>query len=352
MTKTKPRRVAIDPEVVSHDWNMLNNQYTFGRPHWLGGRAADAHLSRHLVLAAGAPRRADASASCRRSGTTTSAAPRLAFALTPTISASSSRTPRRCSAALRNFDIHHDSDSCGFSISLGNPIWWRMPECSERSRLDAHSDTKVAPAPVSAMERSRAAHLGFGPTHTMGASVNWLATYDMSYLPTTLWDNGGSVEGALWWGVADTRGSWNLNATAKAAGGVMYRNPGGGITTDEPLRRRGVWHAPSWSRRRRVRWASAARSRVRGYAAGGIQRRSGAVAAAHLRGRRRSVSDHVECHSCARWARRCFATTAGAAGTRRVTAISAATIRRSRAIALPRSMSNSRRPCSAPSGRC
>ena len=262
MTKTKPRRVAIDPEVVSHDWNMLNNQFTFGRPHWL---AAERPTHDYLDTWFTPQVRRDA----------------LTLGIMPTIWYNDDggatigirthtdylgqfeQNTSSVFCGVRNFDIHHDSDSCGFSISLGNPVWWRIPNVSQQLTAFRYEGRTGAGLRI---ERSRAAHLGFGPTHTMGVSVNWLATYDMSYLPATLWDNGGSVEGALWWGIADTRGSWNLNASAKAAGGVFYRNPGGGITTTNR------YDAEAYARPELV--ATAARPvgkrstlRLRGYAA-------------------------------------------------------------------------------------
>ena len=105
---------------------------------------------------------------------------------------------------LRHFDWNHDSSTCGFSFSLGNPTWWRMPNVSQK--LTAFRFEGRAGASVR-IEQVRAVHLGFGPTHTLGGSIQWLATYDMAYLPPTLWDDGGSAEAALWWGVADTRGA-------------------------------------------------------------------------------------------------------------------------------------------------
>jgi hypothetical protein len=229
MTRTKPRRVAIDPEVVSHDWNMLNNRYTFGGLHGLAaGRPTHNYLDTWFTP------------QVRRDAWTVGIMPTVWYndvgGATIGIRTHSDylgqfeQNTSSVFCGVRNFDIHHDSNSCGFSISLGNPVWWRIPNVSQQ--LTAFRYEGRAGAGVR-IERSRAAHLGFGPTHTMGVSVKWLATYDMSYLPATLWDNGGSVEGALWWGVADTRGSWNLNARATAAGGVFYRNPGGGITTDK-----------------------------------------------------------------------------------------------------------------------
>jgi len=74
-------------------------------------------------------------------------------------------------------------------------------------------------------------HLDAGPTHVVGGSLNWVATYDLAYLPHQLWDDGGSFEGALWAGTSTQVGKWSVGWRATATGGVMYRNPSGGFST-------------------------------------------------------------------------------------------------------------------------
>ncbi len=230
MTRSKPRRVMLDPSVISHDWNMLNNQYTFGSlPRWLSGRDAPTHVYFDTYF----------SPQASRDHLTVGIMPTLWYNDVggATIGLRSrddylGRFEQNVVSefcGLRHFGSGgHDLDTCGLSVSLGNPTWWRMPNVSER--LGAFRYEGRAGASVS-LERVRAAHIGFGPTHTLGGSIQWLATYDMAYLPLTLWDDGGSAEAAIWWGVSDTRGGWGLTLKATAAAGVMYRSPGGGFTT-------------------------------------------------------------------------------------------------------------------------
>ena len=229
-TRSKPRRVMVDPFAIAHDWNMLNNQYTFRwLPQWLRGREAPTHVYFDTWFSPQASR------------------DHLTVGIMPTLwynDASGATIGFRSRAdylgrfeqnvtsefcGLRHFgSTDHKLDTCGFSVSLGNPTWWRMPNVSQH--LSAFRFEGRAGASVS-MERVRAAHVGFGPTHTFGGSLQWLATYDLAYLPPTLWDDGGSVEAAVWWGVADRHGRWDVSFTAKAVGGAMYRSPGGGFTT-------------------------------------------------------------------------------------------------------------------------
>jgi hypothetical protein len=117
---------------------------------------------------------------------------------------------------------------CDFTLSLTNPVWLRAPNITEH--ITAFRVEGRVGAGLS-VERQRAPHLGFGPTYTTGISLNWTATQDVAYLPAELWNNGGTGEGAIWAGVSDKRGSWTLGGTARLAGGVMYGNPGTGVTT-------------------------------------------------------------------------------------------------------------------------
>ncbi|MGH7524499.1 MAG: M1 family metallopeptidase [Gemmatimonadales bacterium] len=228
-TKTRPRRVLVDPDVISHDWNMLNNRFTFGRLPWSGAdEPTHAYLDTWF------------SPQVRRDELTLGIMPTvwyndaggttIGFRTHANYLGQFDENTTSVSCGTRNFDVHHSDRSCGFSISLGNPTWWRIPYVSER--LTAFRQEGRAGAGLS-VERSRAEHLGFGPTHTIGVSLKWLATYDLNYLPARLWDDGGTAEAALWWGVSDTRTGWNLAFSARAAGGVFYRNPGDGITTDK-----------------------------------------------------------------------------------------------------------------------
>jgi hypothetical protein len=230
MTRSKPLRVMLDPFTIAHDWNMLNNQYTFRwLPHWLGGGDTPSHVYLDTYFSPQASR------------------DRLTIGLMPTLwyndvggvtlglhtrddylgMFEQNAVSEFC--GVRHFgSASGDLDTCGFSVTLGNPTWWRIPNVSEKLNVFRYEGRAGASVE---MERVKSAHSGFGPTYTVGGSLQWLATYDLSYLPTTLWDDGGSAEASAWWGVANAHGNWKLDFTAKVVGGVMYRSPGGGFTT-------------------------------------------------------------------------------------------------------------------------
>jgi hypothetical protein len=229
-TRSKPHRIMLDPFTEAHDWNMLNNQFTFRMlPHWLTGKdePTEYYLDKWF-----SPR-------ASRDHLTAGLMPTLwyndAGGVTLGVQERDDYLGRFEQNSLSAFcglksvgSSRRQADACGGSISLGNPTWWRAPNLSEELKAFRYEGRIGASLRV---EQVRAAHSGFGPTRTIGGSVQWLATYDLAYLPSTLWDNGGTAETALWWGIAGRSGGWQLNLQAKATGGVMYRSPGGGFTT-------------------------------------------------------------------------------------------------------------------------
>ncbi len=228
-TGSKPSRVMLDPDEDSHDWDILNNQRVLNP--WTRLLRGDAPTHVYFDTWFSPEARRDA----------------LTIGVMPTVwyndAGGITIGYRTRSNYLGRYDDNVGTASCGtgisarpalkvkecdFSLSLGNPTWWRIPDVSEE--LHAFSIEGRASAGVS-VEQRITPHLGYGPTYTRGISANWLATYDLAYLPTALWDNGGTFEGALWWGVTDRSGPWRVHVNARAAGGVMYSNPAAGITT-------------------------------------------------------------------------------------------------------------------------
>ena len=230
VTRSRPKRILLDPFTIAHDWNMLNNQFTFTwLPAWLAGQKPPTQVYFDNYFS---PR-------ASRDHLTVGLMPTLWYNDVGGVTVgyhtredylgrfAQNSASEFC--GLRHFGAKdHTLETCGFSLSIGNPTWLRMANVSQQ--LNAFRFEGRAGASVR-MEKVAAAHNGFGPTKTLGGSVQWLATYDLTYLPPTLWDNGGSVEAAAWWGVAGRSGRWSLDFQAKAVGGVMYRSPGGGFTT-------------------------------------------------------------------------------------------------------------------------
>ncbi len=238
-TRSRPRKVLLDPLVYSHDWDMLNNQHTFGFSPLrtvLGDEPTALYADTWFTSQA------------RRDARTVGLSP-VAWYNDP---AGAVVGVHLRSNYLGEFDrwtamVSYGSGAgavdsvrrrdVGVEVSLENPTWWRRPHGT--TRLSAFRVEGRAGAAVS-LEQSRQAHLGFGPVRSVGGSLSWTATYDTRYLEPALWDDGGTLEGALWAGYR-TGGAWPLLLRVTAAGGVMYARPGAGITTAN--RYDGQWYA-------------------------------------------------------------------------------------------------------------
>jgi hypothetical protein len=228
-TRSKPARVVLDPDEDSHDWDLLNNQQVLNP--WIrllrGGAPTHFYFDTYF------------SPQARRDALMVGVMPTIWYNDAGGITVGY----RTQSNYLGRYDDNIGMSSCGTgigaraslkvkecdaSLSLRDPTWWRIPNVSEE--LHAFGVEGRASVGVS-VEQHVTPHLGYGPRYTRGVSANWLATYDLNYLPPALWDDGGTFEGALWWGVADKVDQWQVQVTARAAGGVMYSNPGSGIST-------------------------------------------------------------------------------------------------------------------------
>jgi hypothetical protein len=228
-TRSKPLHVAIDPFELSHDWNVLNNQRYFALPRRLlvGDQPVSVYADDYF-----SPR---------------ASRDRLTIGLMPTawynriggvtlgVRTSTDYLGRfdqnvdllSCSTGAGAHDLVQRKE-CDFWLVLNDPTWLQAAHLHQQLRA-FHVEGRVGGGVQ--VERIAAAHQAFGPTRTAGVSLNWVATFNTSYLPPALWDNGGSVEAALWWGVTDTRANWALSFNARAAAGVMYSNPAPGFTT-------------------------------------------------------------------------------------------------------------------------
>jgi hypothetical protein len=163
----------------------------------------------------------------------------------------------------------------------------------------------------------------------LGGSVAWAATYDDRYLDPALWDNGGTVEAALKWGVRDTRGGWTLGVMATAAGGVAYSRPGAGITTADRYDAQ-PYARPELEATARRPLGTRLSVAVRGYAAGVF---SGDAILAQRRIYAAGADPYQEMSDpfSAQWVRHWRGAPAGVAGRHLAAAICAALIRRCRA---------------------
>ena len=296
-THSKPRRIMLDPFTVVARLEHAQ-QPVHVRPCCRTGSPAASeptrHLSRQLVLAAGEPRRSSPSGSCRRSGTTTPAASRLAFARSRRLSRPlRAELARRCSAACSSVGTApRQSTAAVFSISLGNPTWWRAPNVSQQLTAFRYEGRAGAGLRIEQIARG---------TPRVRADAHHRACRCNGWRPTT-WLPAGHALGQRRIGrrrrsggelpIAAAAGS--CSCSAKATGGVMYRNPGGGIHHDQPLRCAGVRPARTHRDRDAIDRQAQSRCGVRAYAAGVFSGDPVLSQRRHLRGRRGSVPVDVE----------------------------------------------------------
>jgi hypothetical protein len=225
VTKKKPDHVLIDPEVQSHDWNMINNRARRTLLGWDTGDGGVWGIDRVF------------STDTRRD--------RVSNAVLPTVwyntEGGATVGGRLRSNYLGRYDQYlielnvgtrdccrSGNDPVNIYARLRNPTWLRVPRLS--TSLSAFSVEGRAGAQVAA-EYQPKGHLGFGPTTAIGGSLQWVATENMRYLDPAQYEDGGTVETELHGRWADHWGAWDLGGKLSLAGGVEYRNDGPGVTT-------------------------------------------------------------------------------------------------------------------------
>lgn len=226
-TEGRPREVEVDPGVLSHDWNMLNNRK---RRRLLGFSAAprrDVYLDRIF------------SRRIRRDGLTAAVGPTVWYNDEGGVTLGGrvrtdymgrfEQNELMLSVDTRGWD-ERDGSLGGFGgyLTVRNPVRLQMPRTDQT--LEAYWVEGRAGLAVAA-ERQTNAHRSFGPQTWRGGSLRWLVTTETEYLDPTLWDGGGTVEAEGWLRSEERSGRWTLSGRLGGGGGVEYRNRGIGLTT-------------------------------------------------------------------------------------------------------------------------
>ena len=239
-TRTRPRQVLLDPLVRSHDWNMLNNRklLRFSFPQSLApSPGADFYLHRYF------------STRIRRERLTVGLQPVAwyndAGGVTLGLRSREDYLGRyeqnvaiwTASTGWGVDDGVHDAD---FFFRLRNPVLLRAPNMSQT--LDVYNVEGRFGAAAS-IERSRRAHLSFGPTWTRSLVLQWVQPDDFRYLDQGYYDDVGTVELRLASEVTTKAGSWQLGLTSSAGGGLAYNRNGlavSGRPTPDPFYGRAI----------------------------------------------------------------------------------------------------------------
>ena len=222
-TRTRPRLVLLDPLVRSHDWNMLNNRRRLGSRLarlFLHLPVTDVYLHRYF------------STRVRRDGMTLGLQPVAWFneagGLTLGVRSREDylgRFEQNVSQVTASTGLGVDDDvrDVDFWFRLRNPVALRAPNLSQT--LDVYNVEGRFGAAL-AFERTRRAHLTFGPTWTHGLVLQWVQPDDFRYLDRGYYDDAGTVELKLSSGVDTRRGPWQLELRNSVSGGLAYHKEG------------------------------------------------------------------------------------------------------------------------------
>ncbi len=225
-TPYRPREVVVDPRVMTHDWNMLDNTR---RRSWLFGfvpfmkhdvrldRVFSTTVKRDRVVQAWLP----AVWYNDQGGLTFGVRSRENYL---------GRFEQNQSILSRTSGLATDAadpKDWGFFVRVRNPVLLRAPRLFETLEV-MHVEGRDGV--FASVEKASRNHLGFGPTSAMGASLRWLATSDTAYLNPTFYENAGIVEGQVFSRSAVRKGPWSLAGRISLGGGVEYLNNGPGQT--------------------------------------------------------------------------------------------------------------------------
>jgi hypothetical protein len=211
----------LDPLVQSHDWNMLNNQRTFGRAGWLllaPQRPTDSYLDTYFS---------------RRS-----ARDRLTVGWAPVAwyndAAGWTLGGRVRQDYLGRFELNEawlsvgtgwgpqaDRTNLNGRLALRNPVGLRMTGWSQdfgAAWEEGRAETRVG---VVRRFRARAAD---STVRMLGASLSWLTVTSPVYLDDRSWDDAGTVELMVSGTAARPDRKGPARVTAGIAAGYAYPN--------------------------------------------------------------------------------------------------------------------------------
>ena len=223
VTRSKPKKVVLDPRVRTHDWNMLNNRKRLGGflSQLFGGADGVDHYF-HTYF----------STRSRRDRLTVGWQPTLwyneAGGVTLGVRSRNDYLGRfEQNVALWSTGTGLGSDldvqDADFFFRTRNPVALRVPNMSQT--LDAFN-MEGRYGLRATLDWSRREHLTFGPTWRRGVSLTWVGIDDARYLDPGLYDDVGTVELQSFGGVSTASGKWQLSLQSSLGGGLAYNRDG------------------------------------------------------------------------------------------------------------------------------
>ena len=222
-TRSKPRKVVLDPRMRTHDWNMLNNRKRFGGfdlRSLLPPPETDVYFHPYF--------------------STRSRRDRLTLGLQPTLWYNDAGGVTLGIRSRDDYLGRFEQNQALVSVATGwgaddgikevdiflrarNPVFLRAPNTSQTFdafKIEGRYGFRVG------LDRSRREHLTFGPTWRQGVGLTWVGIDDVRYLDPGLYDDAGTVELESFAGVTTTSGKWQLSLQSSLAGGLAYNRDG------------------------------------------------------------------------------------------------------------------------------
>ncbi|HET7790796.1 MAG TPA: M1 family metallopeptidase [Gemmatimonadales bacterium] len=218
----RPGRLMLDPRVVSHDWNLLNNEER-GLP-WPLSKPRTEVVKVDDPFREASRRDARVSAFLPLLWSNTAGGVTAGFRDRSNYLGSYDRGLFVGSVGTAGAATHR----VGFYFSLENPVSGLQPRTTTRF---AAWDVEGRAGASLHVDRALRRHLGFGADTHAGVDAMWMATTDLRYLDRGLWSDGGTIELGPWASTATRLGGGTLRARMTLHGGLLYWQPGPGIVS-------------------------------------------------------------------------------------------------------------------------
>jgi hypothetical protein len=222
VSRTRPRRAVLDPLAESHDWNMLNNQRTFGLNwlHVVPNQRTDTYLdtffSRHTTRDRLTVGWAPVAWYNDAGGWTLGSRVREDYL--GRFELNEAWVSRSTGWGVRN-----GHTALGGRVRINNPVALRATGWSQE--LGVAWEEGRAAARIGVARRFRKG-LRDRTERSLGLSLGWLSVTDSAYLDPRAWQDAGTLELTLDGTIARSGQVWPARVGASLTGGYSYANAG------------------------------------------------------------------------------------------------------------------------------